>query len=183
MDPTPPLRATNSINPQQVASVPPPPPTGQIIAPSGAFPGELIPLSNRAKAKLFHRTGSLTPGWNDPPPISADSQSCKLNNSRPRLDLRKRVAHPLDGKSSSVQLVQPQLSIPTAQDSISPRPVALVTPQRQIPYPDPNNPPAGGADVGGFGAGPNANAVRLPPLAHSISIDPSRVAKVPPRTK
>eukprot|EP00099_Drosophila_melanogaster_P016690 NP_572465.1 uncharacterized protein Dmel_CG2147 [Drosophila melanogaster] len=165
MDPTPPLRATNSINPQQVASVPPPPPTGQIIAPSGAFPG------------------SLTPGWNDPPPISADSQSCKLNNSRPRLDLRKRVAHPLDGKSSSVQLVQPQLSIPTAQDSISPRPVALVTPQRQIPYPDPNNPPAGGADVGGFGAGPNANAVRLPPLAHSISIDPSRVAKVPPRTK
>ncbi|EDX17400.1 GD16888 [Drosophila simulans] len=161
MDPTPPLRPTNSINLQQVASAPPPPPTGQIIAPSGVFPG------------------SLTPGWNDPPPVSSDSS----NNSRPRLDLRKRVAHPLDGKSSSVQLDQPHPPIPTAQESLLPRPVALVTPQRHIPNPDPNNPPGSGTDVGGFGAGLNANAMRLPPLAHSISIDPSKVAKVPPRAK
>ncbi|EDV46844.1 formin-like protein 14 [Drosophila erecta] len=167
MGPTPPLSATNSNNHQQMATAPPPPPTGQIIAPSGAFPG------------------SLTPGWNDPPPVSAESLSCNANNRRPRLDLRKRVAHPLDGKSSSAPLGQPQPPIPTAYDAFAPRPVAMVTPQRQTPYPDPNNPPAGGTDAGGFGAGANTNAVRLPPLAQSIIIDPSRVpvAMVPPRQK
>ncbi|KAH8411509.1 hypothetical protein KR215_005740 [Drosophila sulfurigaster] len=55
----------------------PPPPMGQNIAPTGAFPG------------------SLTPGWNDPPPISAEAAS-NLNSRRPRLDLRKRVAYPMD---------------------------------------------------------------------------------------
>ncbi|EDW07704.1 basic salivary proline-rich protein 1 [Drosophila mojavensis] len=63
----------------------PPPPMGQTIAPSGAFPG------------------SLTPGWNDPPPVSGDS-----GNRRPRLDLRKRVAYPMNGPGDG----QPQSSQP-----------------------------------------------------------------------
>ncbi|KAH8281338.1 hypothetical protein KR018_010112, partial [Drosophila ironensis] len=71
--------------PQQPKSHLPPPPTGQNIAPVGAFPG------------------SLTPGWNDPPPLSDNSRSCKVDmRSRPRLDLRKRVAHPLDGQPGQV---------------------------------------------------------------------------------
>ncbi|XP_023179992.1 basic salivary proline-rich protein 2 [Drosophila hydei] len=62
----------------------PPPPMGQSIAPSGAFPG------------------SLTPGWNDPPPVSGDTA-----NRRPRLDLRKRVAYPMNGTDGQPQSSQP----------------------------------------------------------------------------
>ncbi|XP_020808423.1 formin-2 [Drosophila serrata] len=124
----------------------PPPPTGQNIAPSGAFPG------------------SLTPGWNDPPPVSAESLANNANSRRPRLDLRKRVAHPLDG--------QPGYVAPPA-DIASPRPVAMVPPVRQMPYPDPNCVAGASSDAGGPGAG-LAN-VRLPPLAQDVGADPSRV--------
>ncbi|KAL7744488.1 hypothetical protein ACLKA6_001859 [Drosophila palustris] len=62
----------------------PPPPMGQNIAPTGAFPG------------------SLTPGWNDPPPIHVDGAT-NSSNRRPRLDLRKRVAYPMNGNENSVQ--------------------------------------------------------------------------------
>ncbi|KAH8288134.1 hypothetical protein KR054_003274 [Drosophila jambulina] len=136
--------------------LPPPPPTGQNIAPSGAFPG------------------SLTPGWNDPPPVSADALASNANSRRPRLDLRKRVAHPLDG--------QPGYVAPPA-DIASTRPVAMVPPQRQMPYPDPNGGAGAAADAGGPGAG-LAN-VRLPPLAQDVGVDPSRVpvARITPRQK
>ncbi|XP_016994733.2 protein SCAR [Drosophila takahashii] len=162
MAPPPPPLSTTNLNPQQLTAAPPPPPTGQNIAPSGAFPG------------------SLTPGWNDPPPLSADALTSNANNRRPRLDLRKRVAHPLDGKSSG--------GPPPPLDAGSPRPVAMVPPQRQIPQPDPQL--GGPADAGGFAGGGGGgiggpNAVRLPPLAQAIGIDPAKVpvAMVPPRQK
>ncbi|XP_017056227.1 WAS/WASL-interacting protein family member 1 [Drosophila ficusphila] len=158
--PPPPTPATGNFHQQlhQQPSAIPPPPTGQNIAPSGAFPG------------------SLTPGWNDPPPVSADALTSNANNRRPRLDLRKRVAHPLDGKSGQG---------PPSLDASSPRPVAMVPPQRQLPYPDPHNMAGGAADAGTFGGAANANAMRLPPLAQAIGIDPSKVpvAMVPPRQK
>uniref|UniRef100_A0A6P4F0N2 WAS/WASL-interacting protein family member 1 n=1 Tax=Drosophila rhopaloa TaxID=1041015 RepID=A0A6P4F0N2_DRORH len=159
MAPPPPPLSSNHHQLLQQAAAPPPPPTGQNIAPSGAFPG------------------SLTPGWNDPPPISADAVSSNANNRRPRLDLRKRVAHPLDGQSGGL--------LAPLTDAASPRPVAMVPPQRQIPYPDPYSTAGGAADAGGFGVGPNANTMRLPPLAQAIGIDPSKVpvAMVPPRQK
>ncbi|KAH8367746.1 hypothetical protein KR084_002194 [Drosophila pseudotakahashii] len=164
MAPPPPPLPTTDLNQPQLTSAPPPPPTGQTIAPSGAFPG------------------SLTPGWNDPPPVSADALTSNANNRRPRLDLRKRVAHPLDGKSPAGLM---GLGSPPP-DAGSPRPVAMVPPHRQIPQPDPNNPPDGTADPGGFGGGDGVpNAIRLPPLAQAIGIDPSKVpvAMVPPRQK
>ncbi|KAI8035184.1 circumsporozoite protein [Drosophila gunungcola] len=162
MAPPPPPPTSNQQPPPQQTAAPPPPPTGQNIAPSGAFPG------------------SLTPGWNDPPPISADALTNNANNRRPRLDLRKRVAHPLDGLSG----LSGGLVAPLTEATASPRPVAMVPPQRQIPCPDPNSTAGGTADAGGFG-GSNANPMRLPPLAQAIGIDPSKVpvAMVPPRQK
>ncbi|KAH8235708.1 hypothetical protein KR032_005749 [Drosophila birchii] len=134
----------------------PPPPTGQNIAPSGAFPG------------------SLTPGWNDPPPVSADALANNASSRRPRLDLRKRVAHPLDGQPGYVA---------SPADIASTRPVAMVPPVRQIPYPDPNCGAGASSDVGGPGAG--LTNVRLPPLAQDVGVDPSRVpvARILPRQK
>ncbi|XP_016962812.1 uncharacterized protein LOC108033117 [Drosophila biarmipes] len=152
-----------NVPPLPLSSAPPPPPTGQNIAPSGAFPG------------------SLTPGWNDPPPLTADALSPNANNRRPRLDLRKRVAHPLDGKSPSLVGMGPP-----PMDCASPRPVAMVPPQRQSSQPELSQTTGGAPDAGGFAA-PNANAnpMRLPPLPQAINMDPSKVpvAKVPPRQK
>ncbi|XP_030569116.1 steroid receptor RNA activator 1 [Drosophila novamexicana] len=85
MTPPPPPPPTTATQPQQQ----PPPPMGQSIAPSGAFPG------------------SLTPGWNDPPPVSADAGTASAGNRRPRLDLRKRVAYPMNGSGSNPQATQP----------------------------------------------------------------------------
>ncbi|XP_017064390.1 uncharacterized protein LOC108103431 [Drosophila eugracilis] len=147
--PTPPFHTDQNQQRQQI-SAPPPPPTGQNIAPSGAFPG------------------SLTPGWNDPPPISADVVTSTANSRRPRLDLRKRVAHPIDS-----------VAVPQPPDVGSPRPVAMVTPNRQIQQPNLNNIVGGIADAGGFvgggEGGPNANSTRLPPLGHAAGIDSSKV--------
>ncbi|KAH8343251.1 steroid receptor RNA activator 1 [Drosophila kikkawai] len=155
----PPTTAQNVPQPQQFENTslppPPPPPTGQNIAPSGAFPG------------------SLTPGWNDPPPVSADAFTSNAGSRRPRLDLRKRVAHPLDGQPGYVA---------APAEIASPRPVAMVPPQRQMPYPDAKGGSGAAAD-----AGPGAGLanMRLPPLAQDISVDPSRVpvARVTPRQK
>ncbi|XP_016941932.3 uncharacterized protein [Drosophila suzukii] len=152
-----------------LASAPPPPPTGQNIAPSGAFPG------------------SLTPGWNDPPPLAGDALTPNANSRRPRLDLRKRVAHPLDGKSTGLVSMGPP-----PMDAASPRPVAMVPPHRQSSQPELNHTLGGSPDVFVGGAAPNANAnpMRLPPLPQAIGIDSSKVpvakvpvAKVPPRQK
>ncbi|KRF99685.1 uncharacterized protein Dwil_GK10241 [Drosophila willistoni] len=103
----------------QLQQPPPPPlPTGQsVLPPSGAFPG------------------SLTPGWNDPPPLAMDSS----NNRRPRLDLRKRVAYPMDGSTIGSNAISvgnaPPLDM--AAGLANPlRPVAMVPPQRQAPYVD-----------------------------------------------
>ncbi|EDW00233.1 putative proline-rich receptor-like protein kinase PERK6 [Drosophila grimshawi] len=79
MTPPPPLPPADATKPQQQQ---PPPPMGQTIAPTGAFPG------------------SLTPGWNDPPPISSTDGTSNASNRRPRLDLRKRVAHPMNGNEN-----------------------------------------------------------------------------------
>ncbi|XP_037725042.1 protein transport protein sec31 [Drosophila subpulchrella] len=167
--PLPPLAA--NIPQPPLASAPPPPPTGQNIAPSGAFPG------------------SLTPGWNDPPPLAGDALTPNANNRRPRLDLRKRVAHPLDGKSTGLVSMGPP-----PMDAASPRPVAMVPPHRQSSQPELNHTLGGSPDVFVGGAAPNANAnanpMRLPPLPQAIGIDSSKVpvarvpvAKVPPRQK
>ncbi|KAH8300899.1 hypothetical protein KR044_003689 [Drosophila immigrans] len=75
----------------------PPPPMGQNIAPTGAFPG--IPKKTDHTTyddiEFLISLGSLTPGWNDPPPISGDVAS-NPSARRPRLDLRKRVAYPMN---------------------------------------------------------------------------------------
>ncbi|KAH8419987.1 hypothetical protein KR009_004768 [Drosophila setifemur] len=175
--PAPPGAASNgsahSMNPptsgQELNPLPPPPPTGQHVAPSGLFPG------------------SLTPGWNDPPPLSGNAMASSAGNRRPRLDLRKRVAYPVDG------LPQASVLPPALPDAGSPRPVAMVPPQRQLPtYPEPSNLAGGGPGVaGGAGGLGFGSAMRvLPPVAGSasgvsISLNPSNipVAKVPPRTK
>ncbi|KAH8267254.1 hypothetical protein KR026_004263 [Drosophila bipectinata] len=151
----------------------PPPPTGQNIAPTGAFPG------------------SLTPGWNDPPPISGGAMASGGDTRRPRLDLRKRVAHPLSGQ----QYQQPQSNFPApALDQGSPRPVAMVPPQRQLPVQNHGSfgvgAGAGMADASGFsGIGgvesPGGNVSRPPPLASELIANPSKVpvAIIPPRAK
>ncbi|KAH8418937.1 hypothetical protein KR222_005732, partial [Zaprionus bogoriensis] len=85
------------------ANLQPPPPSGQSIAPTGAFPGKPPPHTH-TPVNLYAPAltpsppplalpGSLTPGWNDPPPVHGDVTS---SNRRPRLDLRKRVAHPMN---------------------------------------------------------------------------------------
>ncbi|KAH8387652.1 hypothetical protein KR093_008547 [Drosophila rubida] len=95
--PTPPPPPPTATQPLQ-----PPPPVGQNIAPTGAFPGKSTNTlrkqhTPRMTFDFSISIGSLTPGWNDPPPISADAVR------RPRLDLRKRVAHPMNEPPSQLQ--------------------------------------------------------------------------------
>ncbi|XP_030377927.1 uncharacterized protein LOC115626657 [Scaptodrosophila lebanonensis] len=145
----------NEQNNQPPSGQLPPPPTGQFIAP-GAFPG------------------SLTPGWNDPPSVSADN----ANSRRPRLDLRKRVPFPLDGSSNAT--ITTITNRGNAHEGGGPpvnvRPVAKVSPQR-LDMP---------ADVGNNSNNGNDNIPqpRLQSRAPGNS-DMSKVpvAKVPPRQK
>ncbi|XP_023035091.1 protein diaphanous homolog 1 [Drosophila willistoni] len=152
----------------QLQQPPPPPlPTGQsVLPPSGAFPG------------------SLTPGWNDPPPLAMDSS----NNRRPRLDLRKRVAYPMDGSTIGSNAISvgnaPPLDM--AAGLANPlRPVAMVPPQRQAPYVDYGS---GSTSSSNSGSSNNNNsstdAARLPPVAiGSGDLSKVPVAMVPPRQK
>ncbi|KAH8347606.1 hypothetical protein KR067_002312 [Drosophila pandora] len=151
----------------------PPPPTGQNIAPSGAFPG------------------SLTPGWNDPPPISGGAMASGGDTRRPRLDLRKRVAYPLSGQQ--FHQPQPNFQAPGLDQGLA-RPVAMVPPQRQLPVQNHGSfgegagagiiDASGFSGIGGVGS-PAGNANRPPPLASELIGNPSKVpvAIVPPRTK
>ncbi|ALC49093.1 CG2147, partial [Drosophila busckii] len=58
--------------------------------------------------------GSLTPGWNDPPPVATGASS---SVQRPRLDLRKRVAYPMDGNNFNATASMPQQPFPQAPPS------------------------------------------------------------------
>ncbi|XP_068159112.1 uncharacterized protein [Drosophila tropicalis] len=140
----------------QLQQPPPPPlPTGQsALPPSGAFPG------------------SLTPGWNDPPPLATDSS----NNRRPRLDLRKRVAYPMDGSNAISVGNAPPLDM--AAGLANPlRPVAMVPPQRQAPFEDYGS---GSTSSSTNNNNSSTDASRLPPVATGSGVP---MAMVPPRQK
>ncbi|XP_034652201.1 uncharacterized protein LOC117891111 [Drosophila subobscura] len=89
----------------------PPPPMGPSVIPNGAFPG------------------SLTPGWNDPPPLNPDSVLGNANSRRPRIDPRRRAPYPIESNSL---LFYPNPESGGSEPSS--RPTAMVMP-RQLPLP------------------------------------------------
>lgn len=123
--------------------------------------------------------GSRTPGWNDPPPMVYNPLvGTASGGNRPRLDLKKRVAYPLQGTvagnaaggvskptaivppntlASNLSPLPPQLGPPNKMGSTPPANIAVVHPMPQMVSNDTNT--------------DGAAALQLPENAWPLTLD------------
>ncbi|XP_004518831.2 uncharacterized protein LOC101461067 [Ceratitis capitata] len=97
---------------------------------------QIILMANKLPADLYTSKpfpGSLTPGWNDPPCLNNVSQP----TGRPRLNLNKRVAFPVNGTNGGIASESSSELTPSVHpDNNFPLPPILSTDPTSCVYPN-----------------------------------------------